>query len=118
MGLKTARELLAVLEEHKPTDWSTARTRCQLGAILCSQARQSQPTDPSRAEPLFAEAEKLLLTGHQTLSDDITVAPELLASHLNDAEQTLISLYEAWARPQAADVWRQRAKLNNIDRKP
>jgi hypothetical protein len=66
-----------------------------LGAALAGQKK-------------YAEAEPLLLAGHEGLSQRASrlAAPD--RSVLGDARNRLVQLYDAWGMPEKADAWRQR----------
>ena len=84
------REALAVLETRVPRHSNPMATMLgNLGECLAAQARYAE------AEPLLKESYEIVKTVH---------VPE--SPVLEEARQHLISLYDAWGKPQQAAVYR------------
>jgi hypothetical protein len=84
------REALASRREVLPKgDWLTANAESLLGGCLTVQAH-------------YAEAEPLLLQGH----DGLAAAKGTPPDRLRDARQRLITLYEKWQKHEQAAAWR------------
>lgn len=93
---KLARECQSIRETSLPDgDWRRASAKCLVGEALLAQRE-------------FEQAEPLLLEGLKELDgqDDTPNA------RLEDVRNSLVSLYEAWEKPDKADAFRpkQRAK--------
>ncbi|MFQ5748778.1 MAG: tetratricopeptide repeat protein [Planctomycetota bacterium] len=85
------RESLGIYREaDPPDDWSVARMEVLLGSSLARLHR-------------FEEAERLLLSGHQTLK---SLEPESEESVTVSARR-LAKLYDAWGRPRDAERYRK-----------
>jgi serine/threonine protein kinase/tetratricopeptide (TPR) repeat protein len=87
-----AREALDFYRTHQPDDWQRFRAESLLGASLSGQKK-------------YAEAEPMLLEGHQGMlarKDRIAVPDQY---HLDLARQWLIQLYRAWGKPGKAAEW-------------
>ena len=84
------REALAVLETRVPRQSNPMATMLgNLGECLAAQARYAE------AEPLLKESYEIVKTVH---------VPE--SPVLEEARQHLVSLYDAWGKPQQAAVYR------------
>lgn len=105
---KLARECLSIRETSLPDgDWRRASAQCLVGEALLAQRK-------------FEQAELLLLEGLKKL-DSQDDAPN---ARLEDVRSSLVSLYEAWEKPDKADAFRpkRRAKATtsspNNERRP
>jgi hypothetical protein len=84
------RRALAVRERtYPPDDWRTAATKSHLGAALTAGRR-------------YAEAEPLLLAAVKVLKD----VPGRQGKEARSARARLVSLYDAWGRPEKAAPYR------------
>jgi non-specific serine/threonine protein kinase/serine/threonine-protein kinase len=90
------REALAILQTARPGDWETAFARTLLGQALVAQRR-------------FAEAEPLLIQGHEDLKARQSQIPWLLSGHLvSGSAESVAELYDAWGQPSKAAAWRSK----------
>jgi tetratricopeptide (TPR) repeat protein/predicted Ser/Thr protein kinase len=90
-----AREAVEFDRKKQPDDWQRFRAETLLGASLAGQKK-------------YAEAEPLLLEGHQGMMarKDRIAVPDLY--HLDRAREWVVRLYEDWGKPEKAAEWRQR----------
>ena len=98
-----ARECLATRETGKPGDWRLASARCLLGQ--CLLARHD-----------YAAAEKLLLSGYDTMLLQKAQIPAESRDLLNQAARCLVRLYETTNRDDLAARWRK--NLADLDPAP
>lgn len=87
------RAALAVHEKKDPDNWRAFETRSLLGASLFGQKK-------------YAEAEPELLRAHEGLKARVTSIPAPSRKVLNETVDSIIRLYEAWAKPEKAAEWR------------
>jgi hypothetical protein len=85
------RESLAIRQKTQPAAWSTFATESVLGAALTGQKK-------------YAEAEPLLLRGHDELLKTKNTPPQRIA----EAAERLVRLYDAWNKKEQADEWRKK----------
>ena len=103
-----ARECLSIREASLPEgDWRRASAKCLVGEALLAQRK-------------FEQAEPLLLEGLKELdSQDDTPS-----ARLEDVRNSLVSLYEAWEKPDKADAFRSKRRAKpttsapGIERRP
>jgi serine/threonine protein kinase/Tfp pilus assembly protein PilF len=90
-----AREAVEFDRKNRPDDWRRFRSESLLGASLAGQRK-------------YSEAEPLLLDGYQGMmaQKDRMAAPERY--HLDRARQWLVTLYQAWGKPDKASEWRKK----------
>jgi tetratricopeptide (TPR) repeat protein len=87
-----AREVLEFNRKKQPEDWQRFRAESLLGASLSGEKR-------------YAEAEPLLLEGHQGMlarKERIRVPDRY---HLDLARRWIVQLYQAWGKPGKAAEW-------------
>ena len=89
-----ARGCLRIRQEMMPDDWLTYNAMCLLGRSLAGQAR-------------FADAEPLLLDGHQGMIAREKSIPAPGKVRITEALDAIIQLYEDWDKPEEAQRWRQ-----------
>ena len=84
-----AREALEFNRKNQPENWQRFRAESVLGASLAGQKK-------------YAEAEPLLLEGHQGMAarKDQMAAEDRY--HLDRAREWVLQLYRAWGKPQMA----------------
>ncbi len=96
-ALPLVRECVEIKEKTQGDDWTTDYTRSLLGEVLTGQKA-------------YAEAEPLLLTARQALSDRRgTIPPFQRDAALRVATGRLVGLYEDWGKPEKAAEWRKKA---------
>jgi len=88
-----ARECLAQREREIPDDWRTFNARSMLGGALLGQKRH-------------AEAEPLLLSGYEGMTQREANIPLEGKVRLKEALQRLVRLCEATNRPDQAAEWK------------
>jgi tetratricopeptide (TPR) repeat protein len=88
-----ASECLAIRESKLPGDEDTFRTRGALGEIL-------------RRQKKYDEAEKLLLSTYDALTQDPNKASTENKVPIRMTVKNLIQLYEEWGKPDKAARWR------------
>jgi serine/threonine protein kinase/tetratricopeptide (TPR) repeat protein len=99
-ALQTATEARAKLAAvYSETHWRTAVADGVVGAALAGLAR-------------FEEAEPLLLKSFAAVQGE-----KAAAIYIGDARRRLVSLYEGWNKPEAAEAYRTLATTKPIDRK-
>ena len=88
-------ECLNIVEKTQPDDWTAASYRSMLGEALSRRGS-------------FAEAEGLLLAGHQGLAErSAQIPPHHREEVLRRAVERLAQLYESWGKPVDAENWRR-----------
>jgi eukaryotic-like serine/threonine-protein kinase len=103
------RECLAVLVPKAPQAWETSHARSLLGAVRLGQKN-------------YAEAEPLLIQGYLGMKNPSAKVLGLYhggppTKHLLDeAVEHVVSLYDAWARPDEAARWRN--MLDDVKAQP
>jgi tetratricopeptide (TPR) repeat protein len=88
------RASLAIRQKAQPDDWTTFDTMSLLGEALLAQKK-------------FAEAEPQLVSGYEGLKRHQESIPAQEKSHLTQALERLVRLYEAWGKPDEAAKWRK-----------
>jgi len=83
------RECLAIREKKALYVWRKHRTQARLGACLLAQKK-------------FAEAEPLLLSGYEGLSQDESSIPPIARSSVTNAAECLAQYYEQTGQPDKA----------------
>lgn len=87
------REAWAIrMARTPPGHWSRFTVQSALGGALTGQGR-------------FAEAEGLLVSAYEGLH----AAPGTPPARVKEAAQRLVELYEAWAKPELAEVWKEKS---------
>ncbi len=88
------RECLAVLERSGPDAWQAFSARSRLGANLVAQKK-------------YAAAEPLLLAGYEGLKQRAAQMTANREARVAEAVARLVQLYDAWGRPDVAEMWRR-----------
>jgi serine/threonine protein kinase len=98
------RACLTTREAKDADGWETFWSKLLLGAARAGQKK-------------FAEAEPLLLAGHEGLKQRAArlAAPDQRL--LGDARARIVELYDAWGKPQKADAWRKRPDIDQPSQK-
>jgi tetratricopeptide (TPR) repeat protein len=94
--------LREALDSHEKTRTNTwVRYNCQslLGASLASQKK-------------YAEAEPLLLSGYEGMTQRIGTIPAASRFGLEQAGKQTVKLYQEWGKPQKAAEWREKLQVN------
>jgi tetratricopeptide (TPR) repeat protein len=104
------RECLAIREKQAPNLWTTFNTQSLLGGALLAQKK-------------YAEAEPLLLAGHEGLKRQQTRIPAKSQVRLLEAIERLVQLYEAVDKEDDAARWRKeleatRAAPKQVEKQP
>jgi amino acid transporter/lipopolysaccharide biosynthesis regulator YciM len=88
------QDLLAAYKEAAPDQWRRFYTETMVGESLVAQGK-------------YAEAEPLLLSGHNGLVERrAKILPEQREPSINESIENLVSLYEKWGKPERAAEWR------------
>lgn len=98
------RETWIGLKETRPEYWRTYYMQSLLGSVLL---RQKQ----------YADAEPLLLSGHNGLVQHREAIPLLSRSSVIDAGDWIVQLYRSWGQPAKAAEWQaklEKDKNNSI----
>ena len=95
------RECLAVREKAIPDSWQRFNAASLLGGALSGQGR-------------YAEAEPLVLAGYEGLKRREGRLPTVGRTHLPDAAERIIRLYEAWGKPDKATAWKIQLGLADL----
>jgi tetratricopeptide (TPR) repeat protein len=93
-GEALAREVLAFHKKTQPDDWQRFNAESLLGASLAGQKR-------------YAEAETLLLDGHQGMLARKAQMQVFDYHYLDLARRRIVELYQAWDKPEKAAPWRE-----------
>jgi tetratricopeptide (TPR) repeat protein len=88
------RECLAIRQRLQPDHWTTFDAKSLLGEALLAQKK-------------YAEAEPLLLDGHQGLRKHQSKIPIHDRTCIPRALERLVGLYGAWNKKDEADRWRK-----------
>jgi eukaryotic-like serine/threonine-protein kinase len=95
---RLSREILAFNRKKQPDDWQRFRAMSLLGASLAGRKK-------------YAEAEPLLLEGHQGMAERQGRLGWMGAAnsrYLDRARGWIVQLYEAWGKPERAAEWRKK----------
>jgi tetratricopeptide (TPR) repeat protein len=87
------RRILAAYQKTQPDAWERFRCEGLLGATLA-------------AEKHYADAEPLLLSGHQGMTQRVGSIPASGRGAIEETRSALFRLYEDWGRPREAAEWR------------
>ena len=87
------RESLAICEKSDPNDWRRFAAMSMLGRALVGQRR-------------FAEAERLIVTGYESLKAHEATIPQPNRSGVAVAGRSIVELYESWGKTDQAARWR------------
>jgi tetratricopeptide (TPR) repeat protein/tRNA A-37 threonylcarbamoyl transferase component Bud32 len=91
------REAVGTTEKTSPDTWNRYYFQTLLGASLSGQKR-------------FAEAEPLLVSGRQGMLQREASIPADRLSHVVQAGQRIVELYENWGKLEKAAEWRQKVQ--------
>jgi serine/threonine-protein kinase len=94
------RECLAIRGKGQPDGWPRFVTMSQLGGALLGQGRH-------------ADAEPLIVSGYQGLTDREVTLPPAARALQTEAADRVIRLYETWPKPEQAAAWK--ARLGRLD---
>src|SRR5262249_15038746 len=94
------RECLAIREARLSDDWLRFHAMSQLGGALLGQGR-------------YAEAQPLIVAGHEGIWARESQIALPARSRLREAAERVVQLYEAWNEPEKAAAWK--AKLGLAD---
>ena len=89
------RQALAVLDKKSPDDWQNFETRSLVGASLLGQKK-------------YAEAEPFLLHGYEGMKAREAKIPARSRRRLLEAGKRIVTLYNAWGKPDKAEEWRKK----------
>jgi hypothetical protein len=87
------RECLAIREKALQDDWTVFNTKSMLGGALAGQQK-------------YGEAEPLLVSGFDGMSQREDKIPALARDRIIEAVQRLVDLYTAWNKPDEAAKWK------------
>jgi tetratricopeptide (TPR) repeat protein len=91
------REALGSWEASSPNSWKRYYGQALVGASLAGQKR-------------FAEAEPLLLSGHQGLVERQSAIPAGSRRVVNDAGLRTAQFYQNWGQPEKAREWDEKMR--------
>ena len=94
-----SRECLNIREAKKPDDWLRFHTMSQLGGALGGERK-------------YADAEPVVIAGHDGMKAREAKMPATAKKDLADSEARIIPFYEAWGKTEKVAEWR--AKLRNL----
>jgi tetratricopeptide (TPR) repeat protein len=90
---QAVREALAAYQKAGTDDWRVHRARALLGATLAGQRK-------------YADAEPLVLSGHESLAARRDAIPfEIRSTALDRSGSWIVQLYRDWGRPDKAAEW-------------
>jgi non-specific serine/threonine protein kinase/serine/threonine-protein kinase len=92
---------MAVLKKAAPDDWALSDALSMLGESLLGQRR-------------YVEAEPALLTGYEGMVSREEEIPIAERSHLREAAERVVRLYESWNRPQEAAAWKAKVGMRDL----
>jgi len=95
--------LAAHLNGTNTTHWRVGDVKSRLGGALVSVAVTDPALDATTREAKLAEAETLLLEGHQRLQESKSTDKK----YKRDALERLTRLYQAWGKPDPLSEWQQ-----------
>jgi eukaryotic-like serine/threonine-protein kinase len=100
-----ARECLRIREQKTPDDWRTFNMRSFLGASLLGQKK-------------YAQAEPLLLAGHEGMTMRQEAIPAAGKPRLRESFQRLAEFYQETGRPERAAEWKQKLAEFELQQAP
>ncbi len=104
------RECLAVRSRDTNSPfWHVDHGESRLGGALVSAAAADHELNATAREAKLAEAETLLVEGHQRSQGSKSTYKEFQRSTL----ERLVRLYEAWGKPDQRSDWQQKLKTFN-----
>jgi serine/threonine protein kinase/tetratricopeptide (TPR) repeat protein len=95
------RECVAILKKAAPDDWSLSDSLSMLGESLLGLRR-------------YAEAESALVTGYEGMVLREAQIPAAQRSHLREAAERVVRLYESWNKPQEVAAWKARVGMRDL----
>jgi tetratricopeptide (TPR) repeat protein len=95
------RECVAIMQRSAPDDWSLFDSLSMLGESLSGQRR-------------YAEAEPTLVTAYERLAAPSAGIPPDQRSHLREAAERVVRLYESWHKPQEAALWKTKVGMRDL----
>src|SRR5262249_55022985 len=90
-----SRQLLSIQEKKQANSWQYFDTQSTLGGSLVAQKK-------------FAEAEPLLVSGFEGLKERERAIPSRRRSHVREAVERLVQLYDGWGKKEKANEWREK----------
>jgi serine/threonine protein kinase/DNA-binding SARP family transcriptional activator len=90
----TIRECLAIRETKEPDDWRTYYLQSMLGGALLGQKK-------------YADAEPLLLKGHEGMKQRADKIPPVALARIPESLKRLVQLYEETGKKEEAAKWRK-----------
>jgi hypothetical protein len=91
------RECLAIREKKLADEWLRFNAMSLLGGSLSGQKK-------------YAEAEPLLIQGYEGMKARESKIPRQAKINIPGAAERIVSLYEAWGKPEKAAEWREKLK--------
>jgi serine/threonine protein kinase/Tfp pilus assembly protein PilF len=91
------REALASHEKANTNTWVRYNCQSLLGASLAGQKK-------------YPEAETLLVSGYEGMTQRIGAIPAASRFFLEQAGKQIVELYQHWGKPEKAAEWRERAQ--------
>jgi tetratricopeptide (TPR) repeat protein/tRNA A-37 threonylcarbamoyl transferase component Bud32 len=95
------RECVAILEKTAPDDWSLPDSLSMLGESLLGRGR-------------YAEAEPALVAGYDGIVSPEAEIPLSQRSHVVEAAERVVRLYEAWNKPREAAAWKAKVGMPDL----
>jgi serine/threonine protein kinase len=95
------RQCLTIFETSAADDWTRYDALSMLGAALLGQER-------------YAEAESALVAGYEGLKTREMRIPMPDRSHLDEAAERVVRLYEEWNKPHDATIWKTRVGMRDL----
>jgi tetratricopeptide (TPR) repeat protein len=92
------REALNSHEEVKTDTWVRYNCESLLGASLAGQKK-------------YGEAEPLLLSGYEGMTQRIGTIPAASRFRLEQAGKQIVALYQKWGKPEKAAEWREKLQV-------
>jgi tetratricopeptide (TPR) repeat protein len=100
------RECLAIRQKQQPDVWTTFNTMSLLGAALLGRALAAN--DGVERATLLAEAEPLLVQGHEGMNQREHTIPAEAKTRIREALDRLVELYTALENPEEVQKYRER----------
>jgi eukaryotic-like serine/threonine-protein kinase len=95
------RECLAIVEKATPDVWFRYDALALLGRSILDQRR-------------YADAEKALVDGYEGMLARQARIPLPQESHLREAAERLVRLYEDWNKPSEAAAWKAKVGMRDL----
>jgi eukaryotic-like serine/threonine-protein kinase len=95
------REAVTIVENASPDDWNRYNALSLLGWSLVQQRR-------------YAEPEPVVITAYDGMKAREVGTPAWQRSHLRQAAERVVRLYEAWQKPDQAAVWKAKVGMRDL----